>query len=159
MYKLKINEFSNKEKYKTLSILIVDDDELSSSYFKKILELRGHNVTTLNEGIRCVSKVNQNKYDLIFMDYHIDDINGDEVTQIIKEDFDNNSVIFAYTGDNSNDAINKFKDCGMEGALIKPIEVDYLNDIMSILEKDLNSIDKNGLNRISRRIRGNLLIF
>ena len=47
----------------------------------------------------------------------------------------------------------------MEGALIKPIEVDHLNDIMSILEKDLNSIDKNGLNRISRRIRGNLLIF
>ena len=82
MYKLKINEFSNKEKYKTLSILIVDDDELSSSYFKKILELRGHIVTTLNEGIRCVSKINQNKYDLIFMDYHIDDINGDEVINL-----------------------------------------------------------------------------
>merc|ERR1712216_922626 len=92
----KVSEQYHYDKKKNLDILIVDDDKLASDLFKKILELRGHTVTALDEGMRCVGKCKDNHYDIIFMDYHIDDVNGDYVTTIIKEDFGNRSKIFAY---------------------------------------------------------------
>lgn len=148
-----------RSKSKILNILIVDDDVEASKYFAKILKMRGHNVATLDEGIRCVSRCLDNEYDIIFMDYHIDDINGDEVTKIIKDDYSNTSMVFAYTGDKSDEAIKSFKESGMLGAIIKPIDMDLFSDIMNVLEKDINRLDRPRLKRISRRSRGNIVIF
>jgi CheY-like chemotaxis protein len=158
MYKTKsFSELSINKK--SLNILIVDDDLDAGKYFKTILELRNHNVTILNEGVRCISKCLNNHYDIIFMDYHIDGINGDEITDIIKNDYSNKSQIFAYTGDKSDSAINNFKESGMYGAIIKPVNMDLFNEVMNILEKDTVNIDKAYLKRISRRSRGNILVF
>ena len=159
MYKAKVSEIYNYDKKKNLNILIVDDDQEASKYFKKILEMRGHTVITLDEGIRCVSKCLDNHYDIIFMDYHIEDINGDEVTTIIKDDYSNKSQVFAYTGDKSDDAIESFKQSGMSGAIIKPINMDLFDEVMTTLERDCVELDKPLLKRISRRSRGNILVF
>ena len=70
-----------------LNILIVDDDDVAAELFKELLELRGHNVVTLNEGVRCISNVQTNNYDLIFLDYHIGDIDGVDLADFIKDIF------------------------------------------------------------------------
>ena len=49
-----------------LNILVVDDDETSLDLFKDILQFRGHNVTAVNEGVRCISNLQKNNYDVIF---------------------------------------------------------------------------------------------
>ena len=147
MYKTKSFSDLSINKKKSLNILIVDDDLKAGECFKTILELRNHNVTILNEGIRCISKCLTNHYDIIFMDYHIDDINGDEITEIIKNDYSNKSQIFAYTGDKSDSAI------------IKPVNMSLFNEVMNVLEKDVEKIDKSCLKRLSRRSRGNILVF
>jgi len=159
MYKTKSFSDLSINKKKSLNILIVDDDLKAGECFKTILELRNHNVTILNEGIRCISKCLTNHYDIIFMDYHIDDINGDEITEIIKNDYSNKSQIFAYTGDKSDSAINNFKESGMYGAIIKPVNMSLFNEVMNVLEKDVEKIDKSCLKRLSRRSRGNILVF
>ncbi len=125
---------SNYSKRIKLNILIVDDDENASELFKEMLELRGHNVVTLNEGVRCISNVQTQKYDLIFLDYHIGDIDGVDLADFIKDIFKSNALIFAYTGDNSSSAVNKFKETGMNGALIKPIDCDLIDKIMNLIE-------------------------
>jgi CheY-like chemotaxis protein len=161
MDQLKISEKNNYDRTKNLKILIVDDDTKACKSFKKILELRGHNVTLLDEGMRCVGKCIDTSYDLIFMDYHIGDetMNGDEVTEIIKNDFNNKSIIFAYTGDKTADAITTFKKKRMDGAIIKPIGIDLLNKFMNVLEKDSPSLDREALKKISKKSRGNIMIF
>ena len=159
MYKNKISEGYYYNKKKSLNILIVDDDDDSSNLFKKILELRGHTIDTISEGIRCVSKCHKNNYDIIFMDYHIKDIDGDQISTIIREDLNNKSKIFAYTGDKSNSAIENFKHSGMNGALFKPVDMSLFHDIMNIFERDHMEIDKESLNRISRKSKGNIFIF
>ena len=123
-----------------LNILVVDDDETSLELFKEILEFRGHNVVTLNEGVRCISNLQNNYYDIIFLDYHIGDIDGVDLADCIKDIFKHKSLIFAYTGDNSSDAINRFKIIGMNGVLIKPINIDTIDSIMNNIEKSTTNI-------------------
>ena len=159
MYKNKISERYIYNKKKSLNILIVDDDNECSTLFKKILELRGHKVDSINEGIGCVSKCHKTNYDIIFMDYHIEDIDGDQISTIIREDLNNKSKIFAYTGDKTNSAIENFKHSGMDGALFKPIDMNLFHDVMNIFERDHMEIDQESLNRISRKSKGNIFIF
>ncbi len=129
-----------------LNILIVDDDENASELFKEMLELRGHNVVTLNEGVRCISNIQTQKYDLIFLDYHIGDIDGVDLADFIKDIFKSNALIFAYTGDNSSSAVTKFKETGMNGALIKPIDCDLIDKIMNLIETS-NKINTDLINQ------------
>lgn len=137
------NEYNKRLK---LNILIVDDDENASELFKEILELRGHNVITLNEGVRCISNIQNNNYDIIFLDYHIGDIDGVDLADFIKDIFKSNALIFAYTGDNSSSAVSKFKETGMNGAIIKPIDYNLINKIMIQIE-NTNKINKKNINQ------------
>jgi CheY-like chemotaxis protein len=126
-------EYVRNKKTK-LNILIVDDDENSAELFKNIIELRGHNVDVLNEGIRCINLIQQNSYDVIFMDYHITDIDGVQLTDCIRDILKVESLIFAYTGDDSEGAVDLFKMNGMNGAIIKPLDLNMINQVMLSIE-------------------------
>jgi PleD family two-component response regulator len=117
-----------------LNILIVDDDTNSLDLFKEILELHGHIVTTLDEGVKCISKCIDNKFDIIFLDYHIGDIDGVELADCLKDVLKTESLIFAYTGDQNPNSIQKFKDVGMNGVFFKPINMNIINNFISTLE-------------------------
>ena len=132
-------EYSYTKKQK-FNILIVDDDTNSSDLFKEILESRGHNVTTLDEGVKCISKCLNNYFDIIFLDYHIGDIDGVELADCLKDVLKTKSTIYAYTGDNNQHTIDKFKNIGMSGVFIKPLNINNINNILTNLEnKKINS--------------------
>lgn len=158
-----------ESKKKQFKILIVDDDINIASTFGEILEYRGHDVTIVNEGIKCISKCQYNHYDIIFMDFHLtddeekyDETNGAEVTDLLKTVCSVDSIVIAITGDNSCNAINKFKEVGMCGALIKPFCIDTINKLMELLEsiKEI-FIEKNSniLKKINNKLTTNLIVF
>ena len=134
-YNLDHSYFTNKG----LNILIVDDDTHSSELFKEILESRGHNVNTLDAGVKCLSNCMKNDYDIIFLDYHIGDLDGVELADCLKDVLHKKSYIYAYTGDTNPKIIKKCKDIGMNGAIIKPINLQSINTILSNIEEN----DKN----------------
>jgi CheY-like chemotaxis protein len=130
-----------KDTNNKLNILIVDDDKDSRDSLRDMIKIRGHNVTTLDEGMKSVNRCHANKYDLIFMDYHIDDIDenvgelsGTDVVRMIKECFDIESHIYAYTGDNTKQAIDDFKNTDYKGAFIKPIQTSVICEFLKIFE-------------------------
>src|SRR5579872_2058650 len=100
MYKAKI--FDPNQDYiignKSLNVLIVDDDENSRESLKEIIKTRGHKVITLDEGLKCVNRCAETTFDIIFMDYHIGDLdgelNGTDIVQMIRECFDVNAYIY-----------------------------------------------------------------
>lgn len=147
MYKTKISDPNQNYNVKKnqLKILVVDDDELSRESLKDMIMLRGHDVTTLEEGMKCVNRCSQIIFDLIFMDYHIEDIGGDEslgevdgsiVTDLVKEGNDSDPHIYAYTGDNSTKVIKKCKEKGMKGMFIKPVDYELIKDFLNIVESN-----------------------
>jgi CheY-like chemotaxis protein len=124
----------NIENKKLYNILIVDDDDDMADMFKNMLTDRGHNVTITNEAITCINKCQNSHYDIIFMDFHMNNLNGVELTDLIKDACNNTSLIFAFTGDDSNDALSQFKQIGMSGAIIKPIDPNIVCRLMNSLE-------------------------
>jgi len=128
------NRRSNKSK--KFNILIVDDDKISAELFQDFLALRGHNVSSANEGVKCISQCLKNNYDIIFLDYHIGDINGVELADCLKSALNVKSKIYAYTGDDSPDSMKKFREIGMNGVVIKPLTLAGMDNIMSNMENE-----------------------
>lgn len=144
MYKVNIGDCVGKCNHNMikLDILIVDDDEFPRESLKDIIKMREHNVTTLDEGLKCINRCSERKFDIIFMDYHIkdmndeDELNGADVTKLVKECFGNDTMVYAYTGDNSTEAIKTFKKNNFQGAFIKPVRPELIHEFLKIVEKD-----------------------
>ena len=144
---------------KTLNILIVDDDETVADIFKMILSDRGHNVLVINDCITCINycKNDDNKYDMIFLDYHMDGLNGIQLAEVIK-DANNKPIIFAYTGDNSDKAIREFIKVGINGAVIKPVDLINIQLLMSNIENHA-VIDKQLIKHLAKKSNKTIMIF
>ena len=120
MERMPVSHAENRRK--VFNILIADDDTNIANNLKTLLNLRGHNVYVVDDGIGCISKCKdtQTFFDIVFLDYHMDGLDGAQVAEIVKDD-GKKTLVFAYTGDNSDKAIHEFKIAGMDGAIIKPI--------------------------------------
>lgn len=154
-----INRSKSYYKRKTFNILVVDDDIDVANTLKQILEIRGHNVTVVDDGMRCIThcKDKAKHYDIVFMDYHMEGLDGTQVTEIVKSDKEK-TLIFAYTGDNSTQAINDFKQVGMNGVIIKPIDISSIELLMNKIET-LNTLDLSSIKMIDKRSLHTILIF
>ena len=121
----------------------MDDDENSRESLRDIIKLRGHECVVLDEGMKCVNRCSETKFDIIFMDYHINELDaetqgeldGTDVIKIIRECFDIWIQVYAYTGDCTEKALNDFKH-NMNGAFIKPIDPQLINDFFKIIENN-----------------------
>ena len=144
---------------KQYNILIVDDDKEVAEMFKSILKMRGHNVTITHDCILCLNKCQAMDYDVIFMDYHMRDMNGVELINIIKNACNDKSIIFAFTGDDSKTTMSLFKNAGICGAIIKPIDMNAVNKLMNSLELK-TEIDKKVIKLFdTTRIKTSLFLF
>ena len=70
----------------TGSILVVDDNKNNTTLLKKRLQKIGNNVTTANDGIEALKRVNENTFDLILLDIIMPNLNGYEVLEFFKKD-------------------------------------------------------------------------
>lgn len=157
--KIYINKLKKQNINKQFKILIVDDDTNTAESFGEILQERGHNITVANESVSCIGKCQNHHYDIIFMDFHLNDIDGVDTTDLIKNIYCNKSLIFAFTGDDSHCALSKFKNIGMDGAIIKPLNIDLINKFMNTLELR-HDIDKHVIKNIKDlKMKKQLFIF
>lgn len=160
-----ICEYNNKDvetcetKKKVFSILIVDDDVDIAENLKILLQMRGHNIIVVDDGVRCIGhcKDRSKHYDIIFLDYHMEGLDGAQVAEIVKDGY-KKTIIFAYTGDSSQSALDDFKSVGMDGVIIKPIDITGIDILMTNLEKS-NFLDKHTIKTISRKSDKSILIF
>lgn len=168
------NYNANQLKRKYLNILIIDDDVCILEIFKQYLESRGHKVTIVDEGTRAISKIKESAFDVVFMDYHLNNdgspthssnmkesfkeshFNGAVLMDCVKTNKNNQTYIFAYTGDNSSTAIEECKNSGMDGALFKPLDINILNKLMLQLEN--SNCTKTLLNKLAKELK-NVLVF
>ena len=119
------DNFSEEEieylKLTGIKTLIVDDNKINTIVLKKMLDQSGLNADIALSGKECLDKVNTTKYDLIFMDVHMPNIDGFEIVEQIRL-YNNDTVIFGFSADVTREAIDKGKKVGMDEYLIKPID-------------------------------------
>lgn len=113
-------------------ILVVEDNELNAEIALTLLEDRGFAVDCVYDGSEAVERIRTTKpgtYDVILMDIMMPVMDGLEATRTIRgmEREDCRRIpIVAMSANAFDDDLRKSVECGMNGHLSKPVEVDKL---------------------------------
>lgn len=67
-------------------ILVVDDEEGIRFLLTRLLEQEGFGVTTAKNGLDALSKINEQPFDLIILDYHLPILDGVGVIKQLEKD-------------------------------------------------------------------------
>ncbi len=122
-------------------ILLADDNELNQEIAKELLESRGAQVETADDGLECAERFARSEpgyYDLILMDIQMPLMNGYDATKKIRAmDRPDAALIpiFAMTADAFAEDIEAAKAAGMNSHLAKPLDIPAM---MRELKKYLN---------------------
>ncbi len=117
-------------------VLVVDDNELNTEIAQCLLEERGFYVDCVYDGAQAVERVSTTPpgtYDVILMDIMMPVMGGLDATRAIRamEREDCRSIpIIAMSANAFDDDMKKSVECGMNGHLSKPVDVDKLYETL-----------------------------
>lgn len=77
----------------SVSILIVDDEEMMRNLLEKILTREGYQVSTAEDGLAALDLIKQHPFDLVISDMKMPRMNGFELLKAIKKDHAQTGVI------------------------------------------------------------------
>ena len=108
-------------------ILIVNDTLIVNKFIKHSLESEGFFVDTVMTGQEGIACARGRAYNIILLDYHLPDINGDEVCRAIKADPNIAKTPVYYISSLEKEAMARVIDqTGAEGYLDIAIDIDEL---------------------------------
>lgn len=108
-------------------ILLVDDNDINRNVASSILSKSGCTVVEAASGFEAIQKAKDGKYDLIFMDIQMPDMDGIEATLKIKElQLEYLPPIVAMTAYSMEEDKAKFLRCGLDDYIAKPIKATSL---------------------------------
>ncbi|WP_448519448.1 PAS domain S-box protein [Rhodoflexus sp.] len=108
-------------------ILVVDDNSVNLNVARSILKRAGCHVSIARSGKEAIEIVQQQAFDLIFMDVQMPVMNGIETTQHIKQlGIPNLPPIVAMTAFSMQEERESFLQAGMDDFIAKPIKAQAL---------------------------------
>lgn len=129
---LALDQPLENEKRISLKILVADDDELGRRLMHVILTHEGHSVEMAANGSEAVEAVKQKKFDIVFMDLHMPDMDGMEASRQIRawENEDSHTFIVALTASYLPEIGQALFDSGMDNYISKPLQVEQLERLL-----------------------------
>ncbi len=123
-----------------INVLIVEDNKVNQVLLSSILDDENINYVIVNDGIEAIDKFNsKEKFDLIFMDENMPNLNGLEATKKIREiEKKNNLTRTAIVGVTANvidEKKKEFLEAGLDDHIGKPYSSE---EILSSIKKYIN---------------------
>ncbi|WP_321492398.1 response regulator [uncultured Desulfobacter sp.] len=123
-----------ERKKRAFKILIVDDVETNVMTVKAIIGKQGYQADSALNGIQAVAMVKNNKYDLIFMDCQMPEMDGYEAARLIREHESKEHLsptpIIAMTGNAFDRDWQTCKEAGMNDYISKPVNPQGLVELI-----------------------------
>lgn len=106
-------------------ILIVDDNPVNLTVAEGLLKPLQIKIDTAQSGKEAINKVSQRKYDLIFMDHQMPDLDGIKTTHIIRRFHEQYAQIpiIAFSAQTSTETEMMFLNEGLNDCVAKPFEL------------------------------------
>jgi DNA-binding NtrC family response regulator len=77
----------------SISVLVVDDEEMMRSLLTKILSREGYNILTAEDGLQALEMLREDKIDIVISDMKMPRMNGFELLKHIKDEYPATGVI------------------------------------------------------------------
>ena len=106
------------------SVLIVDDNEVNLMVTKKLLRGTKVQVDTVASGAECLKRTIQNRYDVIFMDHLMPDMDGIECMHMLRTQtggLNQNTPVVILTANAGDENQTLYRREGFDGYLLKPV--------------------------------------
>ncbi|HEY6900030.1 MAG TPA: response regulator [Puia sp.] len=115
-----------------LRMLIAEDNPINQKIVMKMLGKLGYHPEMTANGKEVLEEVSNNRYDLVFMDVQMPEMDGLEATRMIRLCLEVQPVIIAMTANAMQGDRDSCLQAGMDDYISKPIE---LEDLLAQLEK------------------------
>ncbi|WP_082161618.1 PAS domain S-box protein [Rufibacter radiotolerans] len=113
-------------------LLLVDDNQINQKVALKLLERMGCQADVASNGYEAIDLASQNRYDLIFMDIQMPEMDGVTATHELKKLLGTNCPpIVAMTAYSMKDDAEKFMNEGLDDYISKPVKISDLYDRIS----------------------------
>ena len=127
-----------KKKHIIPKILVAEDNVPNQIVMIRLLEsLNLNDVTVVSDGHEMISKAEEERYDVIFVDLKMPVLDGFSAVEALKKK-KINSIIIAVTASISETVKNKCFEVGMDGYITKPIDFDEMKSVMNTIVHHLN---------------------
>ncbi|WP_338763807.1 response regulator [Bernardetia sp. ABR2-2B] len=107
-------------------ILVVDDNTTNLTVAKKILEKSGCQIMTAINGKEAIQKIKDNKFELVYMDIQMPEMDGVTATRFVKRLKIQIPPIIALTAFTVAEEKERFINAGMDDYLSKPVKAGVL---------------------------------
>lgn len=126
-------------------ILCVDDNAMNLKVFVNLLKDSGLRIDTAESGKRCLELCRERRYDLIFMDHMMPDMDGIETFYAMKDDAEclcKNTPVVMLTANAVAGMKEMFLQYGFSAFIAKPVNVRLLmNTIAELLPEKVSLIE------------------
>lgn len=122
-------------------ILVVDDVEANRNVVSRRLENTGYRFVAVDSGEKALRAIENDKPDLILLDYMMPGMNGIEVLEIVRNDWGLKELpIIMLTARAEAEAVVTALEAGADDYISKPIDFDVLK---ARIETQLNKVKSN----------------
>ena len=133
----------------SLKILLVEDDIINRKFLKRILERLGHIVDIAENSVVAINKVMEKEFDLIFMDIQLPEMDGIEVTKVIKNELGITEIpIVAITAHAREEDKKIILEGGLDDYISKPISIMNLSVVINRNKKYKVNNTKNIIEKV-----------
>ncbi len=135
------------------SILLAEDNDINRLLASKLFGRLGYSIEAVSNGLEALNAVKRKRYDIVFMDVQMPEMDGLEATRAIREQIPSGHqpVIIAMTAFATSEDRDMCLDAGMDDYVPKPIT---LEDLERMLRKwaGINFEKTNSREMISKQI-------
>jgi CheY-like chemotaxis protein len=114
---------------KELNILIAEDNIINQEVVKVLFKNLGYEIDIVSNGKEAIKNINKKKYDIVFMDIMMPEIDGLEATREVRA-MGYKMPIIALTADLGNETKKNAYKSGVNDFIGKPIKSDKLKKVM-----------------------------
>lgn len=111
-------------------ILVADDNEINRMVVEEMLKPYGMQIDIATNGRQAVDMVKQKKYDIVFMDHIMPEMDGIEAVKAIRElegDYYKEIPVIALTANAAEEQQKEYIQAGMDGYICKPVSIEEIS--------------------------------
>lgn len=131
--RIRIASYKEKLHAPKASLLFVDDTDMNLEVIKGLLKKTGMKIDTALSGMEALEKVQENSYDILFIDHRMPEMDGIETLQAMKALAGNLCIekpCIALTANAISGVRQMYIDAGFTDYLTKPVNPEKLEDMI-----------------------------